>query len=146
MIMIITMIAVVTANAIAGEDLNSTARSFTRPAEFSKIVESNGTVIVTTPDTQVRFLAFVNGTNAGFADLNRTFSLKSGDALELIEKHTTIKAEAKVSESEAELTVTKVQDARSFGKGVTTNVVVLKQNREKETANQAMHQQPVVGK
>jgi hypothetical protein len=127
---IIAVMALTSASAIAGVETNTTARSFATPAEFSKIIESNGTVVVTSPDTQVRFLAFMNGTNVGFADLKRTFSLKSGDILELVEKHTTIKAEAKVSESEAELTVTKVHDARSFGQGVTTNVVVLKQKRK----------------
>ena len=128
--MIISLMALVGAIAIAGEETSTITRSFATPAVFSKIIESNGTVVVTSPDTQVRFLAFMNGTNAGFADLKRTFSLKSGDILELVEKHTTIKAEAKVSEAEAELTVTKVHDARSFGYGVTTNVVILKQKRK----------------
>ncbi|MDD5678883.1 MAG: hypothetical protein PHW60_12975 [Kiritimatiellae bacterium] len=126
----ILMIGFVTENMAMAQATNTETRTFATPAIFSRIVQSNGVIVVTSPDTQTRFLAFLNSTNIGFADLGRDFVLRSGDTLDLAEKHTTIKAEAAITKTEARLTVTKVHDARSFGYGVTTNVVVLTEKRK----------------
>lgn len=122
--------ALLVAGVAVARETNTAGRSFSSPAVFSKIVQSNGTIVVTSPTTQVRFLAFMNSTNVGFAVAGRQFTLGSGDVLDLVEKHTTFKAKAVITKTETELTVTTVHDARSFGYSVTTNVVVLKENRK----------------
>ena len=93
---------------------------------FSSVTLSNNSIVATMPLTQIRFLSFLNGTNSGFADPRQVFILKSGDELELTEKHHRITATPIVTESNAELRVIQVFDARSFGRSVNTNEGTIK--------------------
>jgi len=88
---------------------------------FSSITLSNDIILAEMPLTQIRFLSFINGTNSGFVDSNHIFNLKSGDTLELVEKHYRITATPMITESNTELRVTTIFDARSFGDGIKTN-------------------------
>lgn len=93
---------------------------------FSSVTLSNNSIVATMPLTQICFLSFLNGTNSGFAYPHQVFVLKSGDELELTEKHHRITATPIVTESNAELRVIQVFDARSFGRSVTTNEGTIK--------------------
>lgn len=93
---------------------------------FSNVTLSNDTIVATMPLTQIRFLSFLNGTNTGFVNPSQLFVLRSGDRLELVEKHTSVTAESTVTVTKAELRVTKVFDARSFGDSVKTNTGTFK--------------------
>jgi hypothetical protein len=88
---------------------------------FSSISISNDSVLATMPLTQIRFLSFLNGTNAGFVSPSQVFILQSGDELRLADKHWRITAIPAVTATNAELKVIQVFDGRSFGDSVKTN-------------------------
>jgi hypothetical protein len=93
---------------------------------FPTVSLSNDAIVATMPLTQIRFLSFLNGTNTGFVSSSKVFILKSGEKLELAEKHTSVTAEPLVTPTNAELKVTIVFDGRSFGDSVKTNSDTIK--------------------
>ncbi len=107
----------------AGDDRSGPTgkRTMSEGLFFSSITLSNNSIMATMPLTASRYLSFLNGTNYGFADPRQVFILKSGDELELTEKHHRITATPLVTESNAELRVLQVFDARSLGGSSETN-------------------------
>ena len=93
---------------------------------FSSITLSNDSVLATMPLTQIRFLSFLNGTNTGLVTPSQVIVLKSGDRLELADKHLTVTALPVVTRTEVEVKVIQVFDGRSFGDSVKTNVGTIK--------------------
>lgn len=74
----------------------------------------------------------------GRAEPLQTITLKTGDTLELVDKHHTIEARAEVTPDEARLIVTSTFDARSFGDTIKTEHFVFREERKQESFEQGL--------
>ena len=120
------------AHALAEEfPTNTQVLSFSDGRIFSSIAESNNTLIVGLPLMQARYVVFINTTNVGFGEAFKTISLKSGDTIELVEKHTTIRAQAEITGGESRLKVIKTFDGRSFGDTFKTECFIFQGKKTK---------------
>ena len=117
---------------------NAVVLSFSDGRIFSSITQSNNSVIVGIPLTQAVFMLSINGKDMGIAGPLKTFSLKSGDSIDLAQKHgtnyhgaiTTIHAEAEITPDEAKLKVTKRFDATDLGRDVKVDCFVFREKRK----------------
>ena len=116
---------------------NAQILTFSDGRVFSSITRSNNTLNIGIPLTAIRFILRINDENMGFAEPLHTVTLKTGDTLELVEKHHTIQAHAEVTPDDARLNVTTTFDARSFGDSIKTEHFVFREEKTHKSFEQS---------
>ena len=91
----------------------------TPTSPFKRLEVTNNTVLAHMPDSGNRWI-FKNGTNSEVTTYDQVLSLKNGDVVELIERHTQFTFRAEITNGCGFLHYKWTFDARSFGDDVIT--------------------------